>query len=37
VESSIPLSAALIAAYVLVAVAISLAYFSRTDVAKRVT
>jgi ABC-2 type transport system permease protein len=37
VESSIPLSAALIAAYVLVAVLVSLAYFTRMDVAKRVT
>jgi ABC-2 type transport system permease protein len=37
VESSIPLSAALIAAYVVAAVLISLAYFSRMDVAKRVT
>jgi ABC-2 type transport system permease protein len=37
VESSIPLSAALIAAYVIAAVLISLAYFSRMDVAKRVT
>jgi ABC-2 type transport system permease protein len=37
VESSIPLSAALIAAYVLAAVLISLAYFTRMDVAKRVT
>ena len=37
VESSIPLSAALIAAYVLCAVLISLAYFRRVDVAKRVT
>jgi ABC-2 type transport system permease protein len=37
VESSIPLSAALIAAYVLCAVLISLLYFTRMDVAKRVT
>ena len=37
VESSIPVSAALIAAYVLGAVLVSLAYFSRMDVAKRVT
>jgi ABC-2 type transport system permease protein len=37
VESSVPLSAALIAAYVLVAVLVSLAYFTRMDVAKRVT
>jgi len=37
VESSIPLSAALILAYVLSAVLISLFYFTRTDVAKRVT
>jgi len=37
VESSIPLSAALIAAYVLGAVSVALVYFSRTDVAKRVT
>jgi ABC-2 type transport system permease protein len=37
VESSIPMSAALIAIYALSAVVISLVYFSRTDVAKRVT
>jgi ABC-2 type transport system permease protein len=37
VESSIPLSAALIATYILAAVLISLAYFRRMDVAKRVT
>jgi len=37
VESSIPLSAALIAAYVVCAVVVSLVYFSRMDVAKRVT
>jgi ABC-2 type transport system permease protein len=37
VESSIVMSAALIAAYALSAVIVSLAYFRRTDVAKRVT
>ena len=37
VETSIPLSAALIVAYALSTVLISLAYFSRTDVSKRVT
>lgn len=37
VETSIPMSAALIAAYALSAVLISLLYFRRTDVAKRVT
>ena len=37
VETSIPLSAVLIAVYALSAVIISLLYFSRSDVAKRVT